>query len=95
MITNINLSKKNERYAPHILNLINRYNIPHISRIIFQETPKENEESGEIIIIIFTKDYLSSSFSKEMEFILEKEIVAFFNLNISLVYISQDPNETI
>ena len=60
MITTIKLSKKNERYVPYILEMIERYEIPNISRIVLIESPKDNEDKGEVIIVIFTKNHLRS-----------------------------------
>jgi len=95
MNVEVKLSKKNERYVQHILYLINRYEIPHISRIIIIESPKDNEDNGEVIIVIFTKNHLNSSFSEEISDTLKKELINFLGINIFLVYISQDPNEKI
>jgi hypothetical protein len=95
MVTTIKLSKKNERYVPYILEMIERYEIPNISRIILIESPKDNEDKGEVIIVIFTKNHLNSSFSEEISNTLKKELINFLGIDIFLVYISQDPNEKI
>ena len=91
----VKLSKKNERYVPHILDIIDRYDIPHISRIVLIESPKENKDIGEVIIVIFTKNHLNSSFSEKISDTLKKELNDFLNIDIFLVFIGQDPNEKI
>jgi hypothetical protein len=93
MVTTIKLSKKNERYVPYILEMIERYEIPDISRIIFTESPKDNEDRGEVIIIIFTKNHFNLSSSEEIGNIIKKELINFLGIDIFLVYIGQDPNE--
>ena len=68
MNVEVKLSKKNERYVQHILYIIDRYEIPHISRIIIIESPKYNEDKGDVIIVIFTKNHLNSSFSEDKKY---------------------------
>jgi hypothetical protein len=85
MTIETNISKY-KNFESSILEIIDKQNIPNITRIVLHESGYRN-----LIMIIFTKNNLSPKFREEKAKIIANELKSYLNIDLFLTLIEKDP----
>jgi len=85
MTIETNISKY-KNFESSILEIIDKQNIPNITRIVLHESGYRN-----LIMIIFTKNNLSPKFREEKAKIIANKLKSYLNIDLFLTLIEKDP----
>jgi hypothetical protein len=78
---------KYKKFEPYILEIIDTQRIPTITRIVLAESKYE-----ELIIVIFTKNYLRTEFETKVREKIQSDIENYMGIEVFLIHIDKDPS---
>ena len=78
---------KYKKFEPYILEIIDTQSIPTITRIVLDESKYE-----ELIIVIFTKNYLRTEFETKVREKIQSDIENYMGIEVFLIHIDKDPS---